>query len=247
MKGVASWNSISNKVCWFLDRLLRCLYFLIQEQWFSGGDSAQTGHINCRTRSFSSSPRLSQNQWSRRVLSAVWKISIQYLNCFLLFFYFCLYPYAHTFCSWLISFCLVWRATKACSCSICSCCFSSPASCICWGETERGEGCGYDEGCYSEMIFDCIPKEIPSHDLSPLIVTDSTQLESLNSYQNIAVAKPGTKSTVYSAVGWLPPRRWAFEEIEPRPPEWQLAAGKSVFWCLSEIMHTVCNISAVKV
>lgn len=32
----------------------------------------------------------------------------------------------------------MWRATKACSCSICSCCFSCTASCICWGETERG-------------------------------------------------------------------------------------------------------------
>lgn len=133
MKGVANWNCISNKICWFLDRL-RCIYFLIKQQWFNDSDSAQTGywHINCWTRSFSSSPLWSQNPWPRRVTSKVQKLSFQWP-----IFYFCLYSYGHTFCSWLISFCLVWRATKACSCSICSCCFSSTASCICWDRESK--------------------------------------------------------------------------------------------------------------
>ncbi len=78
----------------------------------------------------------------------------------------------HTICSWLISFCLVWRATKACSCSICSCCFSSTASCICWGEKEKGRGCGYSEGFHLKMIFELSLKEMPNHNLSPLLATE---------------------------------------------------------------------------
>lgn len=42
----------------------------------------------------------------------------------------------HTFCRWLISLCLVWRATKAGSCSVCSRC-SSTASCVRCRETRR--------------------------------------------------------------------------------------------------------------
>lgn len=76
-------------------------------------------------------------------------------------FYFYLYQCSHTFCSRLISFCLVWRATKACSCSICSCCLSSTASCICWEETDkearRRTRCAYAKGCYLKMTF---PKRI---------------------------------------------------------------------------------------
>lgn len=52
-----------------------------------------------------------------------------------------------TVCSWLISFCLEWRATKARSCSVCSCCFSPTVSCICYREAQiQGAEGGRERG-----------------------------------------------------------------------------------------------------
>lgn len=106
---------------WYLEIFLMCLYFLIKG--FSDSDSANTTFAELKFFFFL---LWSQSRWPGGGLCQRIKMSN---------------PSALTFCSWLISFCLVWRATKACSCSICSCCFSSTASCICWAENgKKGKG-----------------------------------------------------------------------------------------------------------
>lgn len=71
-----------------------------------------------------------------------------------------------TVCSWLISFCLEWRATKARSCSVCSCCFSPTVSCICYREAQIQRGGGRErkggagsEDVVMETFIDSILKE----------------------------------------------------------------------------------------
>lgn len=114
------------------------------------------------------------------------------ISNFVDFFFFCVFASCvHTFCSRLISFCLVWRATKACSCSTCSCCFSSTASCICCWETESRRGRVHTEGCDLQVVIGNVPDDRPTITIFSPVGGNRFEIATLNAWTMVSKLRRG--------------------------------------------------------